>query len=241
MYGTNSLSNQDRSNQKTPQVTNTELRPKMKLNGTVEQVEPFGAMVNIGADRPALLHISQMGGTPSEPAATKVRAGEEITVWVLKVNSKAARIDLTLIEPVAVDWDEIKPGQVRDGKVVRLEKFGAFVDIGAEREGLVHIKELTTGRVLHPSEIVSVGDKVEVQVTSVDRKKRRIGLSMRVLEVEPVEDTDESEPIVTTIAAALHAAMDAEKSKTKTQRRKRGTPSPRGSAREDIFRRTLNK
>ena len=65
------------------------------------------------------------------------------------------------------------------GKVVRLENFGAFIDIGAARPGLVHVSELSSDYVTNPADIVSVGDEVEVRVVELDRKKRQIRLSMK--------------------------------------------------------------
>ena len=74
------------------------------------------------------------------------------------------------------------------GKVVRLETYGAFVDIGAERPGMVHVSELAHGYVKTPSEIVKEGDEIEAKVLEVDRKKKQIKLSMKALEAEVVEE-----------------------------------------------------
>lgn len=235
------MNSHDHNNNQSAPKDVTELRPKMQLTGRVEKIELFGAVVDIGMDHPALLHISQMSNTHTKSAEVTVQAGDEITVWVLKVNLRSGRVDLTLVEPTAVEWHELKAGQVRDGKVVRLENYGAFVDIGAEREGLVHLRELTNGQVRHPSEVVSVGEKVEAKVTAVDRNKRRVDLSMRALEVEPVDDDDDEGPVVTSLGAALRAAMDADDRKAKRTKRKR-EKSPRVDAnREDLFRRTLDQ
>ena len=213
----------------------------MKLTGRVEKVELFGAVVDIGYDQPALLHNSQMGGKPKIPTEKKIRAGEGITVWVHKVSSQSGRIEITLIEPIDVEWHELKPGQVREGKVVRLEKFGAFVDIGAEHAGLVHLRELTTGRVDHPSEIVVLGEKVEVKVIAVDPKKHRVDLSMRALEVEPVEDNEEEWNHLTSLGAALRTAMEGEETKTKQPRKKREKVTQVSANREELLRRTLDQ
>ena len=92
---------------------------------------------------------------------------------------------LTMLPPLAVDWTELKTDQVYEGKVTRLETFGAFVSIGAEREGLVHISELSHNYVKSPGEVVNVGDEVQVKVLGFNRRKRRIDLSMKALVEKP--------------------------------------------------------
>ena len=77
---------------------------------------------------------------------------------------------------------------VRKGVVTRLEKFGAFVDIGAERPGLVHISEMAHGFVKEPGDVVKVGDEVEVQILKFSRRKKQIKLSMKALQEKPVQE-----------------------------------------------------
>ncbi|RME80347.1 MAG: S1 RNA-binding domain-containing protein, partial [Caldilineae bacterium] len=80
--------------------------------------------------------------------------------------------------------EELQVGEVRKGVVSSLASFGAFVDLGGA-DGLIHLSELSWGRVTHPSEVVNIGDEVEVKVISVDKERRRIGLSLRQLQPEP--------------------------------------------------------
>jgi small subunit ribosomal protein S1 len=90
-----------------------------------------------------------------------------------------------MMEPLALEWNEIKPELVVKGKVTRLERFGVFVDIGAERPGLVHISEMTHDYIRTPGDLVKEGDEVEVKVLDVDKKKRQIKLSMKALMDKP--------------------------------------------------------
>lgn len=85
---------------------------------------------------------------------------------------------------------ELQEGDVVTGEVTSLADFGAFIDLGGA-DGLVHISELSWGRVEHPSEVLSIGDEVEVQVIKIDEKRKRIGLSKKRLEPEPWEEIDE--------------------------------------------------
>ena len=184
-----------------------DLKRKMKLSGTVKKVELFGAFIDVGVGRDGLVHISAMSAQPINRVEDVVKEGDTVTVWVRRVDPQAGRIDLTMIEPLGLDWDEIKSGQVYQGKVTKVERFGAFVDIGAERPGLIHISELASYRVEEVTEIVKQGDAVEVKVIGVDSRKRQIKLSIKALEVdEPVEEETDETPL-TAMQIALQKAM----------------------------------
>ena len=214
-----------------------DLKRKMKLTGTVKKVELFGAFVAVGVGRDGLIHISALSNRPVSKVEDVVKAGDTVTVWVRKVDSQAGRIDLTLVEPSALEWDEIKPGQIHTGKVVKLERFGAFVEIGAERPGLVHISEMATYRVEEVSEIVKLGQEIEVKVIGVDPRKRQIKLSMKAVDVFEEEPGEPEEAPLTAMQIALRKAQaDAQQNKKGRQKHR----DDRGRQdQEDIFSRTL--
>jgi predicted RNA-binding protein with RPS1 domain len=106
--------------------------------------------------------------------------------------------------------------------VVRLEKFGAFVEIGAERPGLIHISEMAHGYVRQPSDVVNEGDEVEAQVIDVNRKKKQIKLSLKALQPEPVKE----EELPRVYTEPVRRERDKDKDKDKTARRRK-TRSPR--------------
>jgi ribosomal protein S1 len=221
----------------TPPQRLEDLKRKMKLTGTVKKVELFGAFVDVGVGRDGLIHISALSTRPVSKVEDVVKAGDTVTVWVRKVDPRAGRIDLTLVEPAALEWDEIKPGQVYPGKVVKLERFGAFVDIGAERPGLVHISELATYRVEEVSEIVKVGQDVEVKVLGVDPRKRQIKLSMKAVDVVELEPEEPEAAPLTAMQIALQKAQAASQQNKKDRHKSK---SDRGRQdQEDIFSRTL--
>lgn len=170
-------------------ATITDLAPKMQLKGTVKRLELYGAFIDLGLDATGLIHISKLGGEQVNRVSDVLKEGDEVTVWVEKVDPERQQVMLTMVPPLAVDWNELKTDQVYDGKVTRLETFGAFVSIGAEREGLVHISELSHNYVKHPSEVVNVGDDVQVKVLGFNRRKRRIDLSMKALTEKPEMET----------------------------------------------------
>lgn len=191
-----------------------DLKPNMRLHGTVVKIELFGAFVDVGLDTPGLVHISKVKKGPVNRIEDILQEGQEVEVWVQKVDPHAKRLELTMIRPVELNWNDLKPGVKAKGKVVRLEKFGAFVDIGAERPGLVHVSEMSSEYVSDPSEVLKVDDEIDVVVIELDRKKRQIRLSMRAVEeVEEIaEDEEEEEEPPTAMEVALRRAMDGEAS-----------------------------
>jgi ribosomal protein S1 len=215
-----------------------DLQRKQKLTGKVKKVELFGAFVDVGVGRDGLVHISALSKRPVNKVEDVVKEGDEVTVWVRRVDTQAGRIDLTMVEPTALDWDDIKPGAVMTGKVVKIEKFGAFVELGAERPGLIHISELATYRVEEVTEIVKLNQEVEVKVLAVDPRKKQIKLSIKALDVfEPEPDEAEEAPL-TAMQIAMQKAQAQRGSSRDADRRNRDKQHQR-DAQEDILSRTL--
>ena len=162
-----------------------EIKYKMYFRGKVLKTTLAGALVDIGLDTPGMVHISQLQKEPVKRVEDIVHEGDEVDVWVRRVSPKKGRIELTMIKPLGLEWGEIKKDMVVTGKVTRLEKFGAFVDIGAERPGLVHISEMTHDYIRTPGDVVKEGDEVEVKVLEVIKQKKQIKLSMKALQDKP--------------------------------------------------------
>jgi len=192
----------------TPVQSIQDLKPKMELRGKVKKIELYGAFVDLGIGTDGLLHISQLGNQQVKNVNDVVKEGDEVTVWVRNVDVDRGRIDLTMIQPPAHTWNEVQQGQVLNGTVVRVEKFGAFVDVGAERPGMVHVSEMANGYVGSPEEVVKVGQEIQVKVIKVNAKKKQIDLSMKALE-EPVTmpKEDDNEEVPTAMELALRQAM----------------------------------
>ncbi len=162
------------------------LEPKTKLSGKILKTTLAGALVDIGQSLPGVIHISQLQQEAVNKVEDVVKEGQTVEVWVRRV--KKDRIELTMIEPLGFEWKEIVPDMIVKGKVVRIETYGAFVDFGAERPGLIHVSELTHGYVKTAGEIVKEGDEIEAKVLDVDRRKRQIRLSMKALLPEVLEE-----------------------------------------------------
>lgn len=221
----------------------SDLKPGLRTEGKVVRLEKFGAFVDIGAESDGLVHISEMGATRGGKPSDVVSEGDMVEVWIKEVDRKSKRISLTMHEPPAVDIRTLKPDAVLSGKVVRLESFGAFVDIGAGRDGMIHISEMGEGYVGSPSEIVSVGDQVQVRVLEVDPRRGRIALSMKDLPTEQYEVEPEAEEMPSSMELALREAMDNKgvsvPTKQESARRQKSSRQPRASVQDEIIARTL--
>ncbi len=162
------------------------LEAKQKIKGTITKITIGGAIVDLGTDQlPGVLHISQLQKEHLTKVEDAVEVGQEVEVWVRR--AKTDRIELTMIEPLTLEWREMKPDMTVKGKIERLETYGAFVDIGAERPGLVHVSEIAHGYVKDPSQVVKAGDEVDVMILEVNRRKKQIRLSMKATLPEPAE------------------------------------------------------
>ena len=170
-------------------TSEADLQRKMHFTGKVLKTSKAGAIVDIGIGRPALLHISQIVSKSDElikRVEDRLQVGQTIDVWIKNIRND--RIELTMREPFKYDWRELSQGMVVKGKVVEIQSFGAFVDIGAERPGLMHISELSRSFVKNTSDVVKVGDEVEVKIIDFDRRKKQIKLSMKALQPESLPE-----------------------------------------------------
>ena len=137
-----------------------------------------------------------------------------------------------------IGWDKLKVGEIHTGTVTRIEKFGAFVDIGVDRPGLVHISEITTGRLDHPDEVINIAEEVEVEILDINKKKRQINLSMKTLEQKYMNSgKTEEDSVPTAMEMALRAAMDS--GSNNKQKEKSRQKNKSRVAQDDILKRTL--
>jgi predicted RNA-binding protein with RPS1 domain/predicted flap endonuclease-1-like 5' DNA nuclease len=150
--------------------------------GRVTSLAEFGAFVNIdGAD--GLVHLSEISWERIEHPAEVLKVGQEVKVKVIAVDQERKRIGLSIRQLQADPWlvkaSNLKDGQLVEGTITHLTKFGAFARLDEDLEGLIHISELSDQRINHPKEVVKEGDVVTLRVIKVDAERRRIGLSLR--------------------------------------------------------------
>jgi ribosomal protein S1 len=232
-------------------VAIADLEPKMRFDGRVTRTELYGAFVDFGSERDGLVHISQISGEQVNRVADVLSEGDEVTVWVQDVDKERGRVRLTMIEPPELTIEELEPNQLVRGTVTKLVPYGAFVDIGVDRDGLIHVSEMSDGFVSKPSDVLSVGSELEVRVVKVDQSKRRIELSLLELpgdkasepELEDDDDDDEDEgETMTAMELAWRSAMEQQGMSIKVPTNKRGRRRRKSDIRREqasIIARTL--
>jgi small subunit ribosomal protein S1 len=175
----------------------SELQVGEERSGHVISLADFGAFVDIGgAD--GLIHISELSWKRISHPSEIVKVGQEVQVKVLGVDPERKRISLSLRELESDPWDNIvgeyKEGQLVEGTITKLTKFGAFAYLkGTEEyeiEGLIHISELSDRRIEHPKEVVEEGQTLTLRMINIDQQRRRIGLSLKQVDSSQFADLD---------------------------------------------------
>ena len=173
----------------------SELHVGMHLKGKVISLADFGAFVDLGgAD--GLVHLSEISWKRVTHPKEVLKVGQEVEVEVLNVDHDRKRIGLSLKRLEADPWSTIenryKIGQLVEGTITKLAKFGAFARIkdDDEIEGLIHISELSDGRINHPKEVVKEGQVVTLRVIRIDADKRRLGLSLKRVDQAEYAESD---------------------------------------------------
>ncbi len=160
-----------------------------RVKGEIVSVTDFGAFVQLEQDIEGLIHVSELSwGYPEKPAEV-VTEGDELEVVVLSCDEAAHRVSLSLRRTQRDPWEDVEAKYPQDqrmvGAVTKITDFGAFVRLEEGIEGLVHVSELDWGHISHPRDVLKEGEEVEVKVLHVDKKERRISLSIRELKVDP--------------------------------------------------------
>jgi small subunit ribosomal protein S1 len=168
-----------------------ELQPGQVVEGVISNIVEFGAFVDLdGID--GLIHISELSWSHVNHPSEVLQIGEKVQVKVLDIDRDRQRISLGLKQTQADPWQSvIESYQVNDvveGRVTKVVTFGAFVEIHAGVEGLVHISELAAHHVENPREVVNQGDVLAVRVIEIDADRRRLSLSLkRVADSDPIQ------------------------------------------------------
>ena len=153
-----------------------------KREGTVKKIIKAGAIVDIGGIT-GLIHINDLAWERVKKVEDIVNVGDKVTVFVGDVDVEHERVSLILKdvdkEPWKVHVDNIKTGDLIEGKVVKFMSFGAFIELFPGVEGLVHINEITDENIAKPSDVLEIGQIVKVKVLDVNKENKRISLSIK--------------------------------------------------------------
>ena len=170
-----------------------ELEEGKTYTGRVTSLANFGAFINInGAD--GLVHLSELSWDHIEHPREVLEVGQEIKVKVINVDKDKKRIGLSVRALQADPWrsrvEKYSVGQLVEGVITRLTKFGAFARLEGDIEGLIHISEIAEQRIEHPKEVLKEGDVKSLRVIRIDPDQHRIGLSLRKVDSAAFADKD---------------------------------------------------
>ncbi len=182
------------------------------MEGTVKNITDYGLFIDLGGID-GLLHITDMSWGRVTHPSQMYKVGDKITVKVLSFDMEKEKVALGLKQLKPDPWinaDEKYPvGTKIKGRVVSLADYGAFVEIEEGIEGLIHVSEMSwTKKIKHPSQIVNVGDVVEVMVLNIDASKKRISLGLKQVEPNPWDIIEEKYPVGTIIEGRIKNITD---------------------------------
>ena len=189
------------------------------LEGVVRSLQPFGAFVDLGGGD-GLLHVSEMSWSRVKDPAEILQLGQRIKVIVLKADRETRKLSLGLKQLTPGPWDDAHlryaPGTIIKGKVTRVQDFGAFVELEPGIEGLVHISELSVGRVRRVRDVTKEDQEVVVKILDINREQRRMSLSLKA-----VQAAEQAAAEAAAAAAAAEAEATAEAAEAAKPRKAR--------------------
>lgn len=162
--------------------------------GTVKTLKDYGAFVDLGGVD-GFLHVGEMSWTRIKHPSDLLQEGQPVDVVILSLDREKQKIGLGMRQLAQNPWnlavDKYAVGTTTSGKVTRLSDFGAFIELEAGVEGLIHISELDHKRVKRVGDVLNVGQEVQAQVLEVNPERQRISLSLKALKAKPEEPKDE--------------------------------------------------
>lgn len=187
---------ESRAEQRAEVIAN--LHEGQAVDGVVKNITEYGAFVDLGGVD-GLLHVTDMAWRRVNHPSEIVSIGETVKVQVIKINKETHRISLGMKQLQADPWDTVIQkfpiGSVHRGRVTNITDYGAFVELEAGVEGLVHVSEMSwTKKNIHPGKIVSTSQEVDVMVLEIDEQKRRVSLGLKQTMRNPWEVFAETHP-----------------------------------------------
>ena len=182
------------------------------IDGVVKNITDYGAFVDLGGID-GLLHVTDMSYKRVNHPSEVVNIGDTVSVQIIRINQDTQRISLGMKQLESDPWDGVAAkypvGAKLSGTVTNITEYGAFVELEAGIEGLVHVSEMSwTKKNVHPGKIVSTSQEVDVMVLEVDSDKRRISLGLKQAQQNPWEAFAEKHPVGSTVAGEVKNATE---------------------------------
>ncbi|MGI4801085.1 MAG: 30S ribosomal protein S1 [Janthinobacterium lividum] len=183
------------------------LKEGMILDGVVKNITDYGAFVDLGGVD-GLLHVTDIAWKRINHPSEALQIGQQVRVQVIRFNSETQRISLGMKQLEADPWEGVAikypPGARYSGRVTNITDYGAFVELEAGVEGLVHVSEMSwTKKNVHPGKIVATSQEVDVMVLDVDSSKRRISLGLKQVQRNPWEQFAEEHKVGSTVEGEI--------------------------------------
>ncbi|MFM7378109.1 MAG: 30S ribosomal protein S1, partial [Erythrobacter sp.] len=182
------------------------------LDGVVKNITDYGAFVDLGGID-GLLHVTDMSYKRVNHPSEVIAIGDTVTVQIVRINAETQRISLGMKQLESDPWDGVAAkypvGMKLSGQVTNITEYGAFVELEAGIEGLVHVSEMSwTKKNVHPGKIVSTSQEVDVMVLEVDSDKRRISLGLKQAQRNPWDEFAEKHPVGSEVEGEVKNATE---------------------------------
>jgi len=182
------------------------------IDGVVKNITDYGAFVDLGGID-GLLHVTDMSYKRVNHPSEVIAIGDTVTVQIVRINAETQRISLGMKQLESDPWDGVAAkypvGMKLSGQVTNITEYGAFVELEAGIEGLVHVSEMSwTKKNVHPGKIVSTSQEVEVMVLEVDSDKRRISLGLKQAQRNPWDEFAEKHPVGSVVEGEVKNATE---------------------------------
>ena len=216
-----------------------------KRRGYVQSVLDFGAFVDIGSDKDALLPVSRLSQEHIADIHRELKEGDEVEVWISEVRmpkGKKWQINVSKLSPEIKTIDDLQRGSKITGKVTGFKKEGALIDVQVGEDALLPVSEIAYDYIEDASEVLEAGQELELLVLRVNARRRQVAVSLKRLQPPPDEEeygdlTPDEGPPLSAMELAFLKAQQSQDGTSKKRRKK--ARSRTNSEQEDIFARTL--
>lgn len=192
---------------------NPDLKVGDKVHGKVILIADYGAFVEIEPGVEGLVHVSEMSWSPRLHSAQEfLKVGDEVDAQVLSIDREARKISLGLKQLSENPWENIREkypvGSKHNAVVRNITNFGVFAELEDGVEGLVHISDLSWNKIKHPSEVVTPGDNIEVQILDFDESNHKLSLGVKQLTPNPWDQIEAKYPVGSTVEGTVASLTD---------------------------------